>query len=714
MSEIWLAVKAVEGEEWQVDVLAAPFGGPESKDADGEWFSADTKFHEDKYPTPPAVYYHGIGDESPRYLGRTVKRWADAAGHWLRVEFDHATEQAAEMARTLIAKARQGLVRASSGSLAHLVRRDPSGHLREWPLAEVSIFETDTGKRPANRYAVVVPVMKAIYDAAGLALPADIEPTPEAEPEAGDEPAAKAEAAGELGDGEHVGDDTMTEEMDTKIGDAVAKAIEAMEARQAAKAEAEAARKAEIDAAVEAALKAEREKAVEGRRLPGGAPYVTQFNDTKYDNLNADDMAFMIGVLDAPNNQGTKSTHTTDGRPRFEDREAALKSLAHKMGSEEAKDSTPARMGLKALHSAAGKALKSDEIQYSTLTNYGDKWVGVAYSQRLWEAIRQGTFVVANLPSIEVPPGHESITIPLEGADPVFYKVAQAADLPTTEATGWPNATITSSQMAAGQKSVTLAKMGARVLWTGELEEDSLIPFVSQLRRQLEKAGAEQMEHAIIDGDTDGTINTNINDIAGTPNATDLFMLVDGFRKLPIITNSANSRDATTLTVEDYLETLKLMGVAGKNASDMNAVHFIVDPWVGYKTLELAEIKTRDTFSAPTIENGILTRIWGHPVHVSYFMCYSGVLLGTVTTDLYKNKSQSADGKIDQDTQTDNVDGSILAVRWDQWMLAWRRRMTMETTRIARADTTEIVALARWGLAYRDTEASAISYGVTV
>jgi hypothetical protein len=40
--------------------------------------------------------------------------------------------------------------------------------------------------------------------------------------------------------------------------------------------------------------------------------------------------------------------------------------------------------------------------------------------------------------------------------------------------------------------------------------------------------------------------------------------------------------------------------------------------------------------------------------------------------------------------------------------------MTIETTRIANADSTEIVAMLRCGLIQRDTEASAITYYVGV
>jgi hypothetical protein len=696
----WLAVKAVDGSALELDVLGLPYGGPNGgKDADGEYFAEDTNTHEDKYPLPPVVYYHGLDDAgkpagAPAYIGKTVRRWRDAAGEWFRVVLDDAND----LARRVWEAAKNGAAAASSGSVGHLWRKHDDGHIYEWPLVELSLFETTSGKRPANRYAVVLPVMKAVYDAAGLSLPAEIEP-PEAKPGAG-EPAAKAGA--DVNDS-NPGDDNV-DEMETKINDAVSKALDAYKAREDERARAEAARKAEVDAAIEAALKAERDKQAAERRLPGGAPYVTKFNDQKFDSLAPEDMAFMVGTLNAAVKSRTGEAPT----------ELALKSLALKMGSDEAKDSQPARLGLKALTNVAGRALKSDEIMQQDLANYGDDWVGVAYSQRMWEAIRHGTFVVDNLPAIEVPQGNESITIPLEAGNPTFYKVAEATSLPTTEATGWPNATITSSQIGTAKKSISLAKMGCRVLWSGELNEDSLIPFVPQLRRQIERAGAEQMEHAIIDGDTTDANTTNINDIAGDPAGTELFLLVDGFRKLPLVTNTANARDASGLTVEDFLETLKLMGVAGGNAVDFDAVDFIIDPWVHWKALELPEVKSRDVFSAPTLERGVLTGLYGHKVRVSRFMCYSGVLAGTVTTDTYKLKSQSADGKIDQDTEADNVDGSILAVRWDQWLMAWRRRMTMETTRIARADTTEIVMLARWGLGYRDTEASAISYGVTV
>ncbi len=73
-----------------------------------------------------------------------------------------------------------------------------------------------------------------------------------------------------------------------------------------------------------------------------------------------------------------------------------------------------------------------------------------------------------------------------------------------------------------------------------------------------------------------------------------------------------------------------------------------------------------------------------------------------------------ATGKIDDQTEGNNLYGSILAVRWDQWKFGWQRRATIETFRWPGADTNEIYMQMVCGLIQRDTEASAITYYVGV
>jgi len=419
----------------------------------------------------------------------------------------------------------------------------------------------------------------------------------------------------------------------------------------------------------------------------------------KYDNYDANDLSFAIEVLDQAHKSGMKRDGHWAEKPTI----AAYKALAHRLESDEVKGDDnllAARKAFKALN------IKANELGNTTLSSYGDEWVGVAYSGQLWEAIRHETFVLQNLPQFEVPAGAESVVLPLEGTDPVWYKVAQSASL-TTNPGGIVSNTVTASTLGTDNQTLTLGKMGARVLWTGEMNEDSVLPYVNQLRTQLAVSGAEYLEHVVIDGDTETANTTNINDIGGQPGGTEAFLILNGFRKSPLITTTANSRDGGALAVEDYLSTVMLMGLAGKNAMDKRKVMFIIDPWVHNASLQLTEVKTQDVFSGATIESGELMKIWGYDVKTSLHM-------GKAQQDATYGYKSNAAGKYDLNTASNNTKGQILAVRWDQWQFGWRRRMTIETQRIAAADATEIVALMRFGMVQRDTEASAISYNITV
>lgn len=699
---VWAgAVKAVG--DWTLEVLGVPFGGPNAgKDAHGEYFSGRTNLHLDKFASPLTVYYHGYSPEGnpqgdPQIIGQITSNRKANDGYWFRVVLDKTNE----LARRVWEAAKNGAARASSGSIAHLVRRASDGEILNWPLVELSLFDAQGDRQPANQYAVALPVAKSLYQIAGIEFPDFENLGDETQPEAeaiGSQGAAKAEAANPV----HISpapigakDITTMDEKDIAelVAKNVAAALKAQQDLAAQEAKAKADEQARIDEGVKAELAKRDAEAAKGRRLPIGdsAPYQAKFGETwKYDNLDPADNALLIELTGA----AQKAGQSTGPRPE------AVKALALKLEGEKDDVYQVAKNSMK----AAG--IKANELNYSTQSGFGDEWIGVAYATRIWEAIRQGTFVAARLMerAVEVPQGFESIVLPLEGADPTFYKVAQTTA--TNATTLIPDGTVPTSKVATGNKTLSLVKMGARTVWSGEMEEDSIIPFVSQLRMQFEKAGAETLEHVIIDGDTATGATTNINDIAGTPGGTEAFLLVDGFRKSPLVTTTANSRSGGTLTVEDFLETLKLMGLAGKNA-DKRYTEFILDKWTAWKALELAEVKTRDVFVSPTIENGELTGVYGYKVNASAFMHYAN------QDSTYGLKANTA-GKTDLDTAANNTTGSILAVRFDQWQFGLKRRMTIETQRIPQADATQIVALMRFGLTQRDTEASAITYNLSV
>ena len=468
----------------------------------------------------------------------------------------------------------------------------------------------------------------------------------------------------------------------------VAKALADNDAIRQAEAESKAAKNAEINAAVEAATAKLKAEMAEMRRLPGGeAPAVLTQPGRKYDYLSPAEHALSLAVLKA------KGIPIGDG---------AFEALYAKAVSEEAKGDNGAGFGLKALYmqNPGIRGMKANELNVTTLTAYGLQWVEYMYSQNLWEAIRAESWVLNQLPQMEIPNGYMGVNIKLESTDPTWYKVAENMTYDSTMLT--PVATITSSKMGTAEKAMTISKLGCRVMFSGEMTEDSIIRFAPQLMMQIRTSGAETMEEAIIDGDTDETITTNINDIGGTPTSTDSFLLLDGFRKLALVTNTANSRDGGALADGDFLETAKLLGTAGINA-DINKVGFISDMNTYWKALQLATVKTKDVFNGATLEGGQLNRVYGYSYRPSAFM-------HSESTARLANSA----GKVDQTTTTNNLYGALLAVRWDQWLFGWHRRMTIETTRFANSDSNEIVAMTRVGLAYRDTEAAAISYNLTV
>lgn len=500
--------------------------------------------------------------------------------------------------------------------------------------------------------------------------------------------------------------DNMSDEQVEKL-DGLNKSAAKLEAQIAATVQLDRAEKERIaqferekNEAVEAAVKAEQ---VKGRRLQySEAPYQTKYGDTgKFDNLSAAETALVIDTLNTQNKSVSgaafKALSLKVGELKDDNTEAGKRATRYVKSAFKAHTNIdPTMENIEAAVKAA------TDPMYSGGSGIGSDWVGTAYSSDLWNSIRAGNVIINSIPSEVIPDGYSNKYWPLEGADPTWYKVAEATASDATLKV--PAATVTASQAATANKQLTVGKLGARVLYTGELEEDSLISFAPQLRKQLEVSGQEILEHVAIDGDVETSANKNINDIAGTPAGTEPFLLLDGFRKVALVTNTANARSAAGgFVVSDFKDTLKLMGTAGLAGSDPTKVAFLLDFNTMWAALDLPEIKTRDVFGLATIENGFLTRIYNTRVLYAYQM-----------HRMAADRKANTAGKVDQDTTANNTTGSIVAVRFDQWKQAYKRRMTMETTRIANADAWEIVALVRWGMAYRDSEASAITYNVGI
>jgi HK97 family phage major capsid protein len=139
-------------------VLGVPYGGPISgRDLDGEAFTDATDIWLQPGDQVNITYYHGFDpDEAgkkqkvPALIGRATYTGADERGHW----FEPVLDASEPLAQRLL-KASMDNLRASSGAINHLVRKEAGGLISVWPVGELALFDTNEWRRPANDFAVI-------------------------------------------------------------------------------------------------------------------------------------------------------------------------------------------------------------------------------------------------------------------------------------------------------------------------------------------------------------------------------------------------------------------------------------------------------------------------------------------------------------------------------------------------------------------------------
>lgn len=154
----------------RLEVLAAPFGSPDNRDALGEYFSARTDFMIDINDWRPTLYFHGFSPEKrmmkrPAAIGKAFVSRVDEEGLWMEVTLDEG-----KMANRIWDAAEAGSCRASTGSVNYLTRSNNDGEVLVWPLAELTLIDEGAGRHPVNSEAVATP-LRAQFEAVDLEFP---------------------------------------------------------------------------------------------------------------------------------------------------------------------------------------------------------------------------------------------------------------------------------------------------------------------------------------------------------------------------------------------------------------------------------------------------------------------------------------------------------------------------------------------------------------
>jgi len=281
------------------------------------------------------------------------------------------------------------------------------------------------------------------------------------------------------------------------------------------------------------------------------------------------------------------------------------------------------------------KTFKDYETKWSELSKAlntatagsGLDWIPTGFSSQMIEFVELEAKVASLFKSFTMPTS--PYTYPILLSDGTAYL--------GTEATTDNPAMYKTSSPVTDNLTFTAVKLIANYPVTEEMQEDSVVPVLPQLRRSIARAMAKAEDNAIINGDT----TTTHFDTGYSVDADDARRSWKGLRRLISDANSALALkvDCSTWSVSAGLALVRGiiedMGVYGLEPGELS---ILLNTSMYNKFKALDQVSTNDKFgSAATIHNGVLTGIDGTDFvktqHVEEKQNNSGVYDATTVTD---------------------------------------------------------------------------------
>lgn len=336
-------------------------------------------------------------------------------------------------------------------------------------------------------------------------------------------------------------------------------------------------------------------------------------------------------------------------------------------------------------------AIKADELNRSTLTGYGDEWVPDLWSAQIWNRARLENVILPLFPSIEMP--SNPFEVSTEANDPSVFYVPETAD----EAALTLGATnpIPDSRVGSGKVQLTARKLALRVGLSAELIEDSIVPILAMYRQQAVRAILDSIDNVLLNGDTVTTATGNINKDNAAPSAGDRFLIFDGMRKLPLVTNTANRVDAGNIAPTLALLRAARFKMEPRYSTRPTDLAWVVDAGTYAKMLSMPEYITMDKAGTnATAITGQIGYLDGSPVVVSAEM-----------------PTTMASGRIGVGP---NDRGTALAVYRPGWTVGYRRKIAVSVDYLPYYDSYQMTATVRLAFTSFDTKVASVLYNVAV
>lgn len=334
-------------------------------------------------------------------------------------------------------------------------------------------------------------------------------------------------------------------------------------------------------------------------------------------------------------------------------------------------------------------------------TGYGLQLIGAQYVGDMWAGARPASRIFSLLSTFEMT--QPTAYLPVEADIPEMLLLAENTSSSSSE--------YTTSKTGSNRVSVSAAKFGIHQIWSGELEEDSIIPFIPYLRAQAQASLAHYSDSAVLNGDTTNSASGNINLDDADPADTKHYLAFDGLRHAAIVDNTNNKTDASGAVTLDMLHALKPLMIDSTylmdwgSPTDPRDLVYIADPWTANKVAALDDFRTLDKYgpNAFVFTGEVGSTLQGHPF-------ISSIAMGKT----------EADGKLST-TGGSNTKGQVLCFNRRAYTVGWRRRVRIETDRIPGRDQTRIFYSLRMGLgrftptgAASGIESAACLYDITV
>lgn len=334
--------------------------------------------------------------------------------------------------------------------------------------------------------------------------------------------------------------------------------------------------------------------------------------------------------------------------------------------------------------------IKANELMHTDNATYGQDWVPDIWSSELWRKARTDNVILPLFRSIEMP--SSPFELPISGADPTVYYVPETqdeGDLTLGSANPIPD-----SLIGSGKVTLTAKKLALRVGFSSELVEDAAIPLIPLYREQALRVMAEAIDHVLLNGDTETGATGGINSDNAAPGDTAKYLVFDGLRKLGLVTNTANKKDANGAPSVALLRETRFM-MSPRYALKPSDCAWIIDGSTYAKLLSLTDVATVDKFGPhATVLTGEIAKVDGVPVLVSSELPLT-----------------QADGKADT---TGNTKGQAVCVYRPGWVVGYRRRVAATMDYLPYYDAYQMVATVRLAFASFDNEVAAVLYNITV